>query len=246
MIKAVFFDFYGTLVKWTPDAEKIQRDAAADEGLDVAALAIRLAYRTADAYMNEENARSPISARSSPERDRFFTEYERRLLAAAGYEVPPAQARRIWERVRSTPKELALYEDVLPTLRQLRGTGQLREPGLVLGVISNMGSELETFVAHLGLVDYVEVWVSSAEAGVTKPHAAIFQAGLRKAGVRPREALFVGDSYESDILGARNAGMHGLLLLRSADATPPGDGPNVRTLADVPAHVARVSSGRNR
>ena len=240
MIKAVFFDFYGTLVKWTPDAEQIQREAAAAEGLEVAASAVRLAYRTADAYMNEENARSPISARSAPERERFFTEYERRLLAAAGYEVPPEHARRIWERVRSTSKELALYEDALPALRELR------KAGLALGVISNMGPELETFVAHLGLADYVEVWVSSAEAGVTKPHAAIFRAGLRKAGVQPGETLFVGDSYESDILGARNAGMHGLLLLRSADATPPSDGPNVRTLADVPAHVVRVSRRRNR
>ena len=78
MIEAVFLDFFGTLVKWAPDAEEMQCAAAAAEGLAVERAAIARAYPTANAYMNAENARARIAARSSEDRARFFAEYERR------------------------------------------------------------------------------------------------------------------------------------------------------------------------
>ena len=231
MIDAVFLDFYGTLVKWAPNAEEMQRDAAAAEGLSVDASAVRRAYPTADAYMNAENARRPISTRSSKDRALFFAQYERRLLTTAGYEVDAATAGRIWGRVQATPKELALFDDVAPAL------GALRDAGLKLGVISNMGRELGALLEHLGLANRLDAWMSSEEAGVAKPHAAIFQAALRKAGVKPDRALFVGDSYESDVLGAQNAGMRGVLLLRDVEAIAPPDCPVVRSLSGVRAHA---------
>ena len=233
MIKAVFLDFYGTLVKWVPAAEEIQQQAAAAEGLRVEPVAIARAYPAANAYMDVANAREPLASRSDDARARFFTEYERRLLAAAGYDVPAGLARRIWERVRSTPKELGLYDDARPALEQLAAAR------LILGVISNIGPELGTMIAHLGLADYVGLWVSSQEVGVSKPHAAVFEAGLRKAGVQPREAIHVGDSYEADVVGARNAAMHPLLLWREPGGPPPDGCPTVTTLTDVLSYLRR-------
>ncbi len=227
MIEAVVLDFYGTLVKWAPDAEEMQRDAAAAEGLAVDPAAIARAYPTANAYMNAENARTHIAKRASGERARFFTEYERRLLAAAGYDVEPELAARIWTRMEATQKELAPFDDALPALRALR------EAGLTLGVVSNMGRELGTVLDHLGLAQHLDTWMSSEEAGVAKPHAAIFHAALERAGVPAERALFVGDSYESDVLGAQDVGMRAALLLRDTGAAAPAGCAVVRTLGDV-------------
>ena len=231
MIEAVFLDFFGTLVKWAPDAEEMQRDAAAAEGLAVDPAAVARAYPTANAYMNEENARARIAARSREGRARFFAEYERRLLVAAGYDVELALAGRIWARVQATQKELAPFDDAIPALRALR------EDGLKLGVVSNMGLELASILVHLGLAAHLDHWMSSEEAGVAKPHAAIFRAALDQAGVRANAALFVGDSYESDVLGAQDAGMWAALLLRDPDAAPPAGCAVVRTLGDVLGYV---------
>ena len=227
MIEAVFLDLFGTLVKWAPDAEEMQRDAAAAEGLTVDPAAVARAYPTANAYMNAENARGHIARRSAGDRARFFAEYERQLLAAAGYDVEPALAERIWARVQATQKELAPFDDAVPALRALR------EAGLRLGVISNMGRELAAILDHLGLAAHLDTWMSSEEAGVAKPHAAIFRAALEQAGVQAGDALFVGDSYESDVLGARDAGMQAALLLRDPDAAAPPGCAVVRTLGDV-------------
>src|SRR5437667_8802787 len=41
------------------------------------------------------------------------------------------------------------------------------------------------------------------------PHPEIFQLALTRAGVRPSEALFVGDTHSIDVGGARLSGLHG-------------------------------------
>lgn len=59
----------------------------------------------------------------------------------------------------------------------------------------------------LMIADYVDVFVSSEEAGVEKPDAAIFEMVLGKLDIAPDEALYVGDSYQKDVIGAGNAGL---------------------------------------
>ena len=233
MIRAVFFDFYGTLAGWQPDPSEIQRSAAAAEGLDVDPAAIDRAYRTANALLDGANATDPLRNRSESERDAFFAEYERTLLGAAGYDVPIETAQAIWGRVRGTPKEFGLYADSVPALRVLRGAG------LKLGVISNMGTELPDHLRRLGLDEYVTVTVSSGEVGVAKPHAAVFESALRKAGVRAEEAVHVGDGYESDVVGAAKAGLHAIFLSRDAAADAPEAAAVVRSLAEVHGHIVR-------
>ena len=84
MIRAVFFDFYGTLANWAPSAEGIQQAAAVVDGIALDQPAITLAYITANSYFDTENALQPIRQRSKEEVAAFFAEYERRLLTAAG------------------------------------------------------------------------------------------------------------------------------------------------------------------
>ena len=152
-------------------------------------------------------------------------------MTAAGLDVTLETAARVWARVRATPKGLALYPDVLPSLEDLHGDG------LLLGIVSNIGPELGNLVEKLGLSHLVRVHASSAEAGVNKPHAGIFRLALRKAGVRAEEAIHVGDSYESDVVGARNAAIRPLLLWRQDHHEPPPDVPVVRSLLDVRRYV---------
>ncbi len=89
---------------------------------------------------------------------------------------------------------------------------RLRAAGLRLGVVSNSDGRVEAALEAAGLLQYFDVVLDSALVGVEKPDPAIFRAALDALGVRPDEALYVGDLYEVDVLGARAAGMDAVLL----------------------------------
>lgn len=54
---------------------------------------------------------------------------------------------------------------------------------------------------------FFEVVAISGEVGWRKPHRVMFETALRRLGVRPDEALFVGDNFDLDVIGATNVGM---------------------------------------
>ena len=231
MIRAVFFDFYGTLADW-PTAEALQQAAAAAEGITIEQAPIAAAYRTANAYMDEENAKRPVQQRTQQERDAFFAEYERRLLADAGApDVSPDVAARVWQRVRGAPEELTLFPDAKAALAELRALG------LTLGVISNMGLELDGLLERLGIGAYLAVRSTTGSAGVSKPHPRIFRFALAQAGVQAAEAVHIGDSIPADVEGARGAGITPVFVQRTPGTPPPDGVPVVGSLAEAAAHV---------
>jgi HAD superfamily hydrolase (TIGR01509 family) len=89
---------------------------------------------------------------------------------------------------------------------------RLRSAGLRLGVVSNSDGRVEEALEAAGLRDRFDVVLDSALVGVEKPDPAIFRAALAALGVRPEQALYVGDLYEVDVVGARAAGMEAVLL----------------------------------
>jgi putative hydrolase of the HAD superfamily len=79
--------------------------------------------------------------------------------------------------------------------------------------------------------------IDSALAGFEKPDPRIFVHALSLAGTEPGRTLHVGDLYHADVLGARGAGIHPLLL------DPYGDWPaldcgTARDLTEVAERLA--------
>jgi putative hydrolase of the HAD superfamily len=109
---------------------------------------------------------------------------------------------RAWEHAHN----FEIFEDVLPTLAELRAHG------LKIGLVSNTGRNLDEFVAHHGLG--VDAAVSSGAHGKTKPHPTIFLSALKRLVVEPADAVMIGDSIEDDVEGAKAVGMRGFLLDR--------------------------------
>jgi putative hydrolase of the HAD superfamily len=97
----------------------------------------------------------------------------------------------------------------------------LRSMGLNVAVCSNWGWDLADDLAGAALGGLADIVLSSAEAGCRKPHPDIYAKVLSLAGVTPREAIFVGDNIETDVLGPQRAGIRGVLLDRSS-TSPPG------------------------
>jgi putative hydrolase of the HAD superfamily len=99
---------------------------------------------------------------------------------------------------------------------------RLRAAGVRLGVVSNSDGRVEEALEAAGLRGYFDVVVDSTLAGVEKPDPAIFRAALDALGVPPSEALYVGDLYEVDVIGANAAGIPAVLLVAPGVVAPAG------------------------
>jgi HAD superfamily hydrolase (TIGR01509 family) len=101
----------------------------------------------------------------------------------------------------------------------------LRGRGLKTGLVANSWPEparlLRADVEAYGLAEQLDVIVFSEEVGVRKPQPEIFLHALRKIGVEPEDALFVGDRLDTDVQGAARVGMTTVQALWfRADDTP--------------------------
>lgn len=102
----------------------------------------------------------------------------------------------------------------------------LRDLGVHVGMVSNIDDDqLEHLLAVAGIADHFDSILSSEQARSCKPHGAIFAQALERAGCRPEQALFVGDSRPADIAGANGAGLTSVLLWHRTDRTPPEEEP---------------------
>ncbi|MBI5093183.1 MAG: HAD family hydrolase [Candidatus Hydrogenedentes bacterium] len=101
----------------------------------------------------------------------------------------------------------ALATDAIPVLRRLRSAG------LKIGIVTNgYISTQQMKIDHYGLDSYVDFTVISQAVGFHKPDKAIFDVALSLAEAAPECAVFVGDTVETDIHGALNAGLHPVLI----------------------------------
>lgn len=90
---------------------------------------------------------------------------------------------------------------------------ELKNRGFILAVISNTedGRLIDSLTAA-GIADVFDLLIDSHIVGCRKPDKAIFQLALDKLGVDAHDAVYIGDSYQIDALGARAAGLRGILL----------------------------------
>jgi putative hydrolase of the HAD superfamily len=139
----------------------------------------------------------------------IFMAYARRIIEEMGGCGPHlnACAREICDAWAAC-EHFELYDDVPFAIRALAGAG------LRIGLISNTERCLRSFQSHFELEGFIAATVSSSEHGYMKPHPSIFAAALARVGVRPEEAVMVGDSVRQDIEGALGAGMRAILLHR--------------------------------
>jgi putative hydrolase of the HAD superfamily len=87
-----------------------------------------------------------------------------------------------------------------------------RAAGLATGVISNSNGSIASILGSLGFLPYLDFVLDSFVVGVEKPDPRIFRMALERAGVEAGDAVYVGDLYSIDVLGARSVGMSAILL----------------------------------
>ncbi len=167
----------------------------------------RRALRQAEYRARAEIDRFVLSAAQGSDETR------RRPYFAAMCEqfVPDLQAlESLLERLEVAHRQSNLWRLMLPSTRQV--LAELRRRGVVLGVVSNADGRIAAILQQCGAGGFFDVIVDSHRVGVEKPDPRIFQLALAQAGACPEQAVFVGDIYSIDVVGAERAGIRPLLL----------------------------------
>ena len=135
--------------------------------------------------------------------------YLRYLLEPLGVTAPAEiEAVERWRRDYNAPIGLWTRADAAASAALARA----KAAGLVVGVISNSNGSVEGTLEATGLAARIDFVLDSSRVGVEKPDPRIFRLGVERAGVTPDEAVYVGDLYSVDVLGARAAGLAGILI----------------------------------
>jgi HAD superfamily hydrolase (TIGR01509 family) len=82
-----------------------------------------------------------------------------------------------------------------------------RARGVKIAIVSNSEGMLEELFVRLGVAPHLDLLLDSGKLGVEKPDPRIFRMALDKFGVGSEEALHLGDSIATDVLGAQAAGI---------------------------------------
>lgn len=114
------------------------------------------------------------------------------------------------------------YPDVMPAMEALAAE-------FIIVAVTNGNANLET----IGIRHLFDDVVTAVDAGSPKPDPQIFQEAIRRAGVSADEVLHVGDHPETDIDGARGAGLRTAWINRRGEVWPDHLSPPDAELADI-------------
>lgn len=131
------------------------------------------------------------------------------------------------------------WSDWLPFPESLPVLLLLKSLGYRCGLITNWDVTAPAVLARLGLDRLLSPLVVSSEVGLQKPDARIFEMALDAVGARAQDAVYVGDNYWADVIGAERAGLRAVLV----DRHPEWDGavPECETIGDLWDLIRRLS-----
>ncbi len=199
--RAVLFDAGNTLLRMNYPA--IARHLAS-RGHAVAVEAVEEAELHARVRLDADLAHG-VSTEGRPAQDRY-TSY---LLEGLGLtDVEEIDAAVSFKRGYNPPA--GLFDRADPGARA--AIREVKAAGLVVGVVSNSNGSARALLDGAGLAAELDFVIDSALVGVEKPDPRIFHLGLAQAGVAAHEAVYIGDLYSIDVLGARAAGLGSILL----------------------------------
>lgn len=207
MIKAIFFDAAGTLIRLTHTAGWHYAFVGEKVGLRLPADAFDRAFANAWGTM-------PLRPATGTPREDDDKGWWRELVGCVFDEVAPhtdeLDRDNFFEVAYEHFAEAGVWELYPETFFVLADLA----PRIDLAVISNFDGRLRVILERLGISRFFRRYFISSEMGYDKPDPQIFRYALELAGCKPAEVLHVGDDAERDWAAARAAGLHVFELRR--------------------------------
>lgn len=205
-ITDLIFDFFGTLVTYRPgqlsgEAYPATYQLLQEYGLTISYTAFAETFthtfQALEVHARITHIEYPLSA------------VMRAFLEAQGTADMPESG--VTALVETYIEEWNRGTRPLPEIRPFLATLASRYR---LSILSNTHHRplVEQNLMAMGVRDLMAQVVTSDTVGVRKPAAQIFTTALNQLGITAAQALFIGDTYRDDYLGATGAGLHAILI----------------------------------
>ncbi|MEW6261779.1 MAG: HAD family hydrolase [Thermodesulfobacteriota bacterium] len=201
MISAFLFDFGQTLVDSATgfrSAEKVAEKKVFDH----------LGLTDWEVFLSSyRRVRKEFHGRSNFSRKDLWAEIYRSFSRQPDLELLEQWEDEYWDQVKAETRPFPETETVLQKL----------ETTFRLGLITNTQGQKKTDTHRLsqfpGLERFFEVIVVAGEGGLApKPDPRPFHQCLELMGLKPRQAVYVGDDWRIDIRGAEGVGLRPIWL----------------------------------
>ncbi len=201
-VRAVFFDFGGTLVARDPDPFPKFREVVRMRGTEVG----EDAYRAAEARVGArlDRVRYGLLGQKPSFLDRGVAETLEEMRIPPPHEPLVA----LLHDAYTAPEWRPAFPESVAVLEALVAEG------LPLHLVSNSSDMLLEVLERRGWTPYFRTITFSQEIGAEKPDPRIFSHAVKRAGIGPEQGLHVGDSWSADYLGARRAGLEAVWVNR--------------------------------
>ena len=201
-IKAIGFDLFNTLITAKPHAidEAVSRliRSLEQSGLAIDHEVFKQAHWEAALRFMKETRRDGRETHN-----RFWISA---ALDTQGHNIPPDDP-RIASAVDAYFSTFFECCYLIPGTKEMLGflKGQYH-----LGLLSNFTHvpAVMKIIDGLELTSFFDVVLVSGELGYRKPHPLVFRRLIEQLGVEKNRIIYIGDDLESDITGARQAGLH--------------------------------------
>lgn len=222
----VLFDLDDTLhddtAAYQSAAEEVAGEIAAEHGID--ALELKAAYVAAAEGFWKRLTAETLHVELERVRERLWgNALESVGIADAALAQRSAGRYNDYRKRRYVP-----FPGAIELLRALRGRGKR------LGLVTNGFSETHREkIALLRLGEFFDAVFIADEVGMLKPDPLLFAHACTTMGGSPSRGAMVGDRYERDVRGAREAGLFTIWLNVRSEPLPAGAPPPDVTCATL-------------
>ena len=204
MLKAVFVDYTGTIVKEEgPDIQEVISRTYRNSDIESPQAMVSYWWKLLNEYEEKSCGSSYISEDDIV--DELLNICERELHLEENLEELHAAFQRFWMYAPA-------YEDTKEFFENC--------PLPVYIISNNAGKYIEESMKDKGL--HPAGIISSDMARAYKPHRAVFEKALEVSGCRADEVIHIGDSVSSDVEGAIAAGIRPVLIDREGTKAAEG------------------------
>lgn len=204
MIKALFFDFYGTIVH--EDGVIIDEIttiiSSSGNGADKSTIGSYWWRIFQELYMNS------FGNSFKTQRDLEIESLEMALKKFESNANADELSRKMFEHWRKPP----IFEDAADFLESC---------DIPYYIVSNIDTDDITAAVHYHGLTPVKIFTSE-DAKSYKPRRELFELALKETNLNPQEIVHIGDSLSSDMKGAANLGIHTIWMNRNKKEVPDG------------------------
>lgn len=207
-IKAIFFDLDGTLRHNVPGGGEIFSEHVRSLGIEFSTEDLSRAMRWEFMYWANSADLQKDLKKHEGENEKFWVNYSQRRLIALG--ITHRKSKQLAPKVSVYMREFYTPKSIVPDDAQ-KALRDLKQRGYIMAVISNRDKPFgEELVSH-GIGGFFDFSLAGGEVDAYKPEPEIFHHALKRVDLRAEQAVYVGDNYYADVIGARRAGLRPVL-----------------------------------